>query len=198
MPASFLIGLGYICHCQAGRFPVIPPLFLVRTSTKFATCWSLIWPWENNLQMHRSVQSIVRISKQPVAPKTHILRLSPSNQLLGFCHPRLSWRVWKTTYLVKRWMSCNCWCSSSCNLLICPFRLVEKNPLKQSWISLQECWLEFHWSGVTSSLENPGSQVSYWRVTSPGARWSSRVLIWLQKGESGSLDQYGPVGAFLK
>ena len=58
------------------RFPTSPPLFLFRTAigpTKLATCWSLTRPWENNLQMPRSTQSITIISKQPVAPKTHIL-----------------------------------------------------------------------------------------------------------------------------
>ena len=60
--------------------PIFPPLFLVRTAidpTKLATCWSFTQHWENNLQVCQSTQSII-ISKQPVAPKTHILRLSPS------------------------------------------------------------------------------------------------------------------------
>ena len=59
----------------------IPPLFLVRTAmdhTNLATCWSFTGPWENNLQMHQSTQSIIIISKQPVAPKSHILKLSPT------------------------------------------------------------------------------------------------------------------------
>ena len=67
--------------CHAERSPIFSPLFLVRIAmdpTKLATCWSLTQPWENNLQMHQSIQSIIIISKQPVAPKTHILRLSPS------------------------------------------------------------------------------------------------------------------------
>ena len=58
------------------QFPTSPPLFLVRTAidpTKLATCWSLTRPWENNLQMQRSIQSIFIISKQPEVPKTHIL-----------------------------------------------------------------------------------------------------------------------------
>ena len=66
---------------HAEQSPVFPPLFLVRTAmdpTKLAACWSLTRPWENNLQMHQGTQSIVIISKQPGAPKTHILRLSPT------------------------------------------------------------------------------------------------------------------------
>ena len=58
------------------QFPTFPPLFLVRTAidpTKLATCWSLTQPWENNLQMQQSIQSIIIISKQSEVPKTHIL-----------------------------------------------------------------------------------------------------------------------------
>ena len=58
------------------RFPTSPPLFLFRTAidpTKLATCWSLTQPWENNLQMQQSIQSIIIISKQSEVPKTHIL-----------------------------------------------------------------------------------------------------------------------------
>ena len=100
-------------------FPIFSPLFLVRTAvdpTKLATCWSLTLPWENNLQMQQSTQSNTIISKQPVAPKTHILRLSSSNQFFWFSQPRLSQRVWKTSCLVRHWMSCSCWCNSSCSL----------------------------------------------------------------------------------
>ena len=60
---------------------IFPPLSLVRTAidpTKLATCWSLTRPWENNFRMHQSTESIIIISKKPAAPKTHILRLSPS------------------------------------------------------------------------------------------------------------------------
>ena len=63
------------------RSPIFTPLFLVSTSidpTKLATCWSLTQLWENNLQMCQSTQNIIIISKQPVAPKTHICRLSPT------------------------------------------------------------------------------------------------------------------------
>ena len=66
---------------HAEQSTIVPPLFLVRTAidpTKLATCWSLTRPWENNLQMRQSTQSIIIISKQLAAPKTHILRLSPS------------------------------------------------------------------------------------------------------------------------
>ena len=68
--------------CHAEQSPIFPPLFSVRTaidSTKLATCWSLAPSWENNLQMHQSTQSIIIISKQSVAPKTHILRLMTDN-----------------------------------------------------------------------------------------------------------------------
>ena len=60
---------------------IYTPLFLVRTAmdpTKLATCWSLTQLWENNLQMRQSTQNIIIISKQPVAPKIHICRLSPT------------------------------------------------------------------------------------------------------------------------
>ena len=149
--------------------------------------------------MQRSTQSVIIISKQPVAPKTHILRLSPSNQFFKFSQPRLSRRVWKTSCLVRRWMSCSCWCNSSCNLSICPFKLVEKAPLRQCWISLQEYWLEFHGREVMHSLANSGTQVSCWRATS--ASWHSLIQLSAEqprKGESGSLDQSGPVESLLK
>ena len=67
--------------CQAERSPIFPPLFLVRTAidpTKLATCFSLTRPWEDNLRVNQSTQNIIIISKQPVAPKTHICRLSPT------------------------------------------------------------------------------------------------------------------------
>ena len=155
---------GAVLHslCHAEWFPIFPPLFFVRTAidpTKLATCWSLTWPWENNLQIQQSTQSIIIISKQPVAPKTDALRLSSSNQAFGFSQMRLSQRVWKTSYLVKHWISCSCLCNSSCNLSICPFKLVEV-PLRWCWISLQEHWLEFHFTGVTHNLENPRSEES--------------------------------------
>ena len=66
---------------QAEWSPIFPPLFLVRTAidpAKLATSWSLTPPWENNLQMRQTTQNIIIISKQPAAPKTHILRLNPS------------------------------------------------------------------------------------------------------------------------
>ena len=67
-------GLSYIGICHADWFPIPPHLFLVRTATvvrptKLATCWSLIQPWENNLQMQQSTQSIIRITKQPSGSK---------------------------------------------------------------------------------------------------------------------------------
>ena len=66
---------------HAEQSTIVPPLFLVRTAidpTKLATCWYLTGPWEKNLQICQSTQSIIMISKQSAAPKTHILRLSPS------------------------------------------------------------------------------------------------------------------------
>ena len=132
-----------------------------------------------------------------MAPRTHTLKLSPSNQFFGFSQPRLSRRVWKTSCLVKRWMSCNCWRNLSCNLLICFFKLVEKAPLGQCWISLQEYWLEFHWSGTVWRNQGHRSAANA-SLAHPGFRRFSWGLIQRQKGESGTLDQSGPVGAFLR
>ena len=70
----FRVGAGLHLPYHMDRFPIFPPLFLVKTAIdpiKLATCWSLTQPWENNWQMHQSTQNI--ISKQPVAPKTYIL-----------------------------------------------------------------------------------------------------------------------------
>ena len=39
---------------------------------------------------------------------------------------------------------------------ICPLRMVENMPCRWWQISAQECWLEFHFRGVTHSLERPG------------------------------------------
>ena len=63
---------------HTAQSPLFPLLFLVRTAidpTKLATCQSLTGPSQNNLQIGQSIQSIIIISKQSVAPKTHILRL---------------------------------------------------------------------------------------------------------------------------
>ena len=52
------------CHTEWS--PIFSPLFLVRTTmdpTKLATFWSLTQPWENNLQMCQSTESIAIISK---------------------------------------------------------------------------------------------------------------------------------------
>ena len=53
-------------------------------------------------------------------------------------------------------MSLSCWWSSSWSWLICPLRMVENMPCRWWWISAQECWLEFHFRGVTHSLERSG------------------------------------------
>ena len=110
--------------------------------------------------MCQSTQSISRISKQPSAPKTHTLRLSPWNPFLGFSQLRLSQRILKTSCLVKHSISCSCWCNSSCNLSICPFKLVEKVPLGDvDYHSSSTGWnCTSGW--VMRSLQNPGSEES--------------------------------------
>ena len=76
--------LAFLSGSWAGaiqKSPIFSPFFLVRTTmdpTKLAICWALTRPWENNLQMRQSTQSITIISKKTAAPKTHIFRLSPT------------------------------------------------------------------------------------------------------------------------
>ena len=67
----------------------------------------------------------------------------------------------------------------------CPLKLVEKAPLKWCWTFSHEFWLEFHFRGVTHSLEMPGSQVSCWQVTR--ASWSF-VLFLPGLGESNGIE----------
>ena len=66
----------------------------------------------------------------------------------------------KTSCLIKHWMSCSCWCNVSCNLSICPFKLVEKVPLGDvDYHSSSTGWnCTSGW--VMYSLENPGSEES--------------------------------------
>ena len=96
----FHTGLSHICQIKTKTVPYnFPPFFLfvravvVVNPTRLATCRSLLQRWANNQQMHRNIQSMIRISKQPPAPVTHNLRLSPSNQFLGSSQPRVSWNV---------------------------------------------------------------------------------------------------------
>ena len=75
LPTGFPSG-SWATFPTCGTVPYVSPLFLVRTAvgpTKLATCWSLTRSWENNLRMQQNTQSIVIISKQLVAPKTHVL-----------------------------------------------------------------------------------------------------------------------------
>ena len=132
-------------------------------------------PLESNLYIHFKAHKTTIIRRHPVAPMTQTHKFSPSNQVFGLSLCKLLCRVWKSSCSVSLLMSWSCWHSSSWSWSICPLRLEEKGPFKCYWISSHECWLEFHFRGVTHSLKKSGSQVSCCWVTRASCRSRSHI-----------------------
>ena len=106
-------------------------------------------PLESNLYIHFKAHKTTIIRRHPVAPMTQTHKFSPSNQVFGLSHCKLSCRFWKTSCSVSRLMSWSCWRSSCRSWSICPLQamldllpwVLTGVPLQGSDTQLKEVWI---------------------------------------------------------